>query len=96
MSNDFEQRARTCVERALEGLGLEVALERWDHPACSHPELAVVIRGKTSIGVVELHERGHRAFGIEFQDDEPWPILSIQTEGASDGGGEGRAPREAF
>lgn len=86
MSTTYEQRARTCVERALEGLGVEVALERWDHPACSYPELAVVVRGKTSVGVLELHQRGHHAFGLEFQDDEPWPILSIQTESAGEDG----------
>ena len=50
MSLTYEQRALSCVERALEGLGVEVVLERWDHPACSTPELAVVVRGKTSVG----------------------------------------------
>jgi hypothetical protein len=92
MNPTYEQRARTCVERALEGLGVEVVLEHWDHPACPHPELAVVVRGRSSVGVVELHQRGHHAFGVEFQDDEPWPILSIQTERACDEGG---AQREA-
>jgi hypothetical protein len=95
VSSAYEQRARACVERALEGLDLEVALEYWDHPACPHAELAVVIRGKTSVGVVELHQRGHQAFGAEFEEDEPWPILSIETERADDEGGGGAPRREA-
>ncbi|MBL8897239.1 MAG: hypothetical protein JNM84_06415 [Planctomycetes bacterium] len=86
MSTTYEQRARACIERALEGLGLKVVLERWDHPACSTPELAVVVRGKSNLRRVDLHQRGHHAFGIEFQDDEPWPILSIQTESAGEDG----------
>jgi hypothetical protein len=30
--------------------------------------------------VVDIHQRGHHAFGVEFLEDEPWPILSIQIE----------------
>jgi hypothetical protein len=79
VNQPYEHRAQKCIEAALAIPGLSVRTERWIYGEMETPELAIIVTGPCTLSTWELNERGMRAFDREFGEEEPWPLLSIET-----------------